>query len=228
MPDFVRSVFPVIAAAFMALVLTSAPLHASGAVLPGSEPGARALLSIGVLRVQQGEGSRGSDSPDSGAATGSAQTTARAQRVGRQIAQEFERATAFCRKLADSAYAVDCIAYEYERIARSLPHSGEYSEVRKVLRDTAKKLRKLARDNQSTVKPEVRLKQGGAKPRATGRNIVPVRRDRLPQVAREAAVIINQGAGLLLRTTGDSDRLRAQYQQIARSMQTGATLLRSL
>lgn len=141
------------------------------------------------------------------------------------VTRALDAATKFCRNLASDEYTIDCLAYEYFEIQRGLPDVGEMAKVKKVLADTSKQLRELARSNKSTTKPPIRVSKGGEK---FDRALIPVATPKLPQLSREAARIVNNGATLIIRASGDSNRKRAQYQQIAKSMQTGAILLRSL
>ena len=143
------------------------------------------------------------------------------------VARAVDAATDFCQRVP-AEYAIDCLAYEYWEIQKRLPDFGEMAEAKQVLKQTASELKQLAASNPSRSKPSARIKSRGPKPRETTRSIVPVDTAKLPELKLEAARIINNGATLLLRATGDSDRKRAQYQQIAQSMQTGAIFLRSL
>jgi len=168
-----------------------------------------------------GAGSDGPSDTRKTTGTGGSIATNSSQSVG----QALEAATKFCQSLPGSDYTIDCLAYEYWEIQKQLPSSGELADVKKVLAQTSKQLRKLATDNQSTSKPPIRVSKGTRK---LNRTLVPVDRTQLPKLSRDAAAIINNGATLLIRASGDSNRKRAQYQQIARSMRTGAIMLRSL
>ena len=148
-----------------------------------------------------------------------------AAKTPQAIGQALHRAAIFCDNLPGTEYAIDCIAYEYWEIQKQLPDYGETSDIKKVLKETSKKLRKLAADNSSPTKRPARVSQGNRK---FSRALIPVDRRKLPALKREAVAIINNGATLLIRASGDSNRKRAQYQQIAKSMQTGAIMLRSL
>ena len=147
------------------------------------------------------------------------------KKTPQEISRALAEATEFCKSLPGDGYLIDCLAYEYWEIQRQLPDFGETAEVKQILKDTSKKLRRLAVDNQSKSHKPLRVTRGGKK---LNRALVAVDPKRLPQLNQQAATIINNGATLLLRASGDSDRKRAQYQQIAKSMQTGAILLRSL
>ena len=174
-----------------------------------------------IQKVNDGYGGGGEGVGVPPKANTSGTATSSPQSVGLAL----QNATRFCNSLPGTEYTVDCLAYEYWEIQKQLPESGEMADVKKVLANTSKQLRKLALDNQSSTKRPVRVTQGN---RRLNRTLVPTESAKLPGLKREAAAIINNGATLIIRASGDSSRKRAQYQQIARSMQTGAIMLRSL
>lgn len=210
---------------------------ACGVAMPSARAGDQPVMlgfpvfvpPINIIPVQEdgGEGGEGSVS-DAGGGVNFAPSSgalSQAANVPQAIGQALRNATKFCSNLPGNEYAIDCLAYEYWEIQKQLPDYGQMAEVKQVLAETSKKLRKLATDNQSRAKRPVRVTKGKRK---FNRTIVPVERAKLPRLSREASAIINNGATLLIRASGDSNRKRAQYQQIARSMQTGAIMLRSL
>jgi len=200
------------------------------ATLAGSQPvmtgGTVFIPDLPIVRIQSTD--EGAGDSQYGGGGGNTFLKVAAFKTGAQVSQAIREAHGFCSRLPSAEYSIDCLAYEYWEIQRRLPDYGELAEAKKVIRDTAAQLKKLAADNRSTIAPAVRISRAGPNPKRTNRDIIPVERSKLPQLSREAAKIVNDGATLLLRATGDSDRLRAQYQQIARSMQTGAIMLRSL
>lgn len=211
-------------AVLLAIGLMSAPSY-------GSASGQLPLIDLpvlapqGILRVQSEEGGQGYSGEGPPKGTLSPPTAASPMNSPVAVMRALRSSTRFCGKLAGESYTIDCLAYEYWEIQRQLPDVGEMAEVKKVLADTSKQLRALANANQSKVKNPIRVSKAGKR---FNRVLVPVQREKLPQLSRDAARIINNGATLLIRASGDSNRKRAQYQQIARSMQTGAILLRSL
>lgn len=143
------------------------------------------------------------------------------------IVNAINEANAFCSSVSQPEYVVDCFAYQYEEIAKSLPTTGDYAEVRQNLADTAQKLEAVAQRSRSVAKPAARL-SGGPSGVTTKRAIIPVETAALPQAREEAAQIIGEAATILLRSTENSDRRRAEFQRIAEAMQSGTILLRSL
>ena len=110
-----------------------------------------------LVQVQE-EGRYGDDGNDFGNddtmedSRTSPSAVAKAARAGKKVADSIEAATQFCRQLPDASYAIDCMAYELWEIQKSLPDSGEFADVKKVIADTSKQLRELAEDNQSRSK----------------------------------------------------------------------------
>lgn len=213
---------------FKALVLLAGvSFGAATAATAGDQPvmlGFPVFVPNSVVVPVQEEGSRG-DYGGGGAGISPASGAPVIANTPRAVGQALERATKFCESLPATEYTIDCLAYEYWEIQKQLPDYGEMSDVKKVLAETSMNLRKLAADNPSPSKRPARVSQGS---RTFNRALVPVDRNKLPALKREAATIINNGATLLIRASGDSNRKRAQYQQIAKSMQTGAIMLRSL
>jgi hypothetical protein len=179
-----------------------------------------------VIRVQSDEGGGRNEQGNEGGGAGPGAPPPLT--TGSGISSALQDLTTLCRNLGDSSYAISCLAAAYEAIANRIPQYGDMAVTRAVLLDTSKKLRMLVSENWDATKPPLRVSTRGNKPLKLNRSLRAVREQSLPKVARQAEVIINNGATVLLRATGDSDRIRAQYQQVARSMQTGAIMLRSL
>lgn len=215
------------AVAFFVLGMTAGSMPASA----GGQPpmfGFPVFVPDDIVRVQSEEGHGYGGGYGGGPQSTSRQSPPTASSPMNSpvaVTRALRSSTLFCGNLPGSEYTIDCLAYEYWEIQRQLPDVGEMAEVKKVLADTSKKLRALAKANQSTTKSPIRVTKQGQR---FNRALVPVQRQNLPKLSRDAATIINNGATLLIRASGDSNRKRAQYQQIARSMQTGAILLRSL
>ncbi|MBY6089206.1 hypothetical protein [Maritimibacter alkaliphilus] len=145
-----------------------------------------------------------------------------------KISNALGRSTSFCNALTVDAYKIDCLAYEYWQISEQLPRTGDYAEVQKTLADTAAKLKALAKANQSSTLPAGRARSTGAEARRTTRALVPVAPERLPQLKEQAAAIVEEAQTVLLRSAGNSERRRAQFQRISAAMETGTILLRAI
>jgi hypothetical protein len=133
----------------------------------------------------------------------------------------------FCARLRDKAYLVDCLAERLEVIAKTMSKSGDYGEARKILLDTAKKMRRLAAANKSPSKPRIRATGTVRNKKITTKPLTPVRQDRVKQVNREAANLLAEAETKLLRSAQASDRRLIAYAQLAKAVGSNKTLLRS-
>ncbi|MBU2980580.1 hypothetical protein KO498_02020 [Lentibacter algarum] len=148
--------------------------------------------------------------------------------VSGAIAIELKEAARFCGKIKGQEYAIDCLAYEYARIAAALPDTGDYAVIKKELEVASTKLSAVVSKNRSKTLPAGRVVQGGPKPRRTARALRPVATEALPAATAEAVKIIEETQTVLIRSTENSTERRRQFQQIVASMDTGTILLRSV
>lgn len=193
---------------------------------------AAAFSGMGVAQSVEGppqfEGVReGGNAPsDSSLATIPSWTPLNAATTGR-IVNALNAATAFCSAKADRAFTLDCMNYEYWKIVETLPESGEYADVRVALEVAATRMSALV-ERHNDKAPAQTLSRTGIEPKVTTRKINPIVSAAIPSAAREAADAIAEAQTVLLRSTGNSDLRRAQFQRIAQAMESGAILLRSL
>ncbi len=144
------------------------------------------------------------------------------------VAAALRQAARFCDLIPERVYLIDCYASELRRIAQDLPPAGDYAKARAALNAAGKEMEALVKANLDPTKPPLRVRSGGARPKSSARRLRAVTPAAAPRVAREAVEIIDRTQTVLLRATGNSDRRRAHYQQIAQSMETGTVMLRSL
>lgn len=145
-----------------------------------------------------------------------------------QIVIELRDAAAFCRGIGKKEYVIDCMAYEYRRIAAALPRHGEYAAVKKNINKAAASFEKIVSSNQSREIQPKRATSGGKKPRRTASKLRAVSTKSLPQAAKMAANVIKETQTVLLRSSENSTERRRQFQQIVSAMDTGTILLRSI
>lgn len=148
--------------------------------------------------------------------------------AAQRISERFAQASTFCASLPQKEYIVDCFAYEYWEIAGELSDDGAEGEVKQVIETAARKLDTVVRRNRTTALPPARARRGGSAPKVTNRPLQPVAPAALPQAAAQAADVIQEAQTVLLRSSENSDRRRAQFQKAVASMETGTILLRSL
>lgn len=148
--------------------------------------------------------------------------------VAERVASQFTQATAFCSNIAQKEYTVDCFAYEYWEISETLSDTGAEGEVKKVIQDTARKLEQVVRQNRTNALPPARARRTGNAPKTTTRRLNPVAPAAVSDAARQAATVIAEAQTILLRSSENSERRRAQFQKVVASMESGTILLRSL
>ncbi|MEM7438926.1 MAG: hypothetical protein AAF393_04950 [Pseudomonadota bacterium] len=137
--------------------------------------------------------------------------------VTSKVTQPLEGAGADCRS-AGSAYLASCLSAAYKKAARAAGSRPDYSDARKILNDTAKKLDALARGNADKSAPKKRGKNGrytAVKPQA------------VRGVNRTALKIVQEAETKLLRSTGSSQARKVHYQRIASAVGSTKKILRS-
>lgn len=139
-----------------------------------------------------------------------------------------EEAANFCRQIPEEVYIIDCYASELKRAARSLPASGDYEEARAALEAASAKIEALVQSNLDTTRRPLSVRTSGARPKSGARKFNAVKPASLAKVKAQSAAIIREAQTVLLRSTGNTDRRRAHYQRISRSLETGTVMLRSL
>lgn len=209
----VKIAFPLVSGCFLLLVLI-------GSISPVSaqdtDDGETSIDSIGFSN-EENEGDEGGD-------FGSRVLRDRDTFV---ITRELGNANEFCGVL-DPAYRVDCLANQYEQIAKSLPNRGDYVPIKTQLISAAEELAALARANQDPVLPVVRPKPKSTSPKAkTTRALVPVSKKRIAAVEKAAVKIIEETQTILLRSAENSRRRKIPYTKIAAAIGSNKVLLRS-
>lgn len=135
---------------------------------------------------------------------------------------------AFCASLADDAYAIDCLAERMEAAAAAMPDTGEYADARAALLQGAARLNALAVNNADPVLPRATARTSGADGVRTSRPLVPVRKEKLAEVAVQAQQIVDETETLLLRSSEASAARKVHYTQIATAVGSNKVLLRSI
>lgn len=130
-------------------------------------------------------------------------------------------------EIIERRYRIDCIRFYFRQIADELPQTGEYAPVREALARAADQLDAIVRQNGDPTAPAVRPRLNG-KPAAP--RLPPIRALRPGtevRAERAAQAVIDEAATVLLRSTENSERRMAHYQQIAMAIRSTKVLLRS-
>lgn len=121
-----------------------------------------------------------------------------------------------------------CLANQYAALAQQLPDGGQYHEMKKIMKDTADKLRALADANLDTTVEPVPVAPVSRDAPAIARQRVPaVRKDNLDETMAAATVILEGASLLLIRSVEESEARYASYQTVATGIDDGMLLLRS-
>ncbi|KIC18950.1 hypothetical protein RA20_13265 [Leisingera sp. ANG-Vp] len=144
-----------------------------------------------------------------------------------EILGSLTAAKAFCRATGDSALQVDCLSERLETAAADIPRGTDYDEVRGVLQDTSDRLKRLARQNRDPGRSRVTVSSSTNPAERTSRPLTPVSAAAQAEVNREAVLILQEAATILLRSAQAAQERQEQYAQIAEAIDSNKVLLRS-
>jgi len=176
-----------------------------------------------IILAQSGE-------PDSKPESAADRLASSAQRVSEKetarIIKRISDSRDFC-YVVPVPFRINCLQTQFDRIARSLPQTGDYAPVRKVLQDASEKLGAVVRGNiDTTVKPIVPvIKNKPDAPRSEA--LVAIKPAAVRKANAAAAAIIAETTTLLLRSTENLERREVSYQEIAQAIDSTKILLRS-
>lgn len=204
----------------------TAPLFAQHEATPGvAVPGVPGLLLPKLIPI-------GSFSPppppdDGGNPIDNNNETKLGLGQAERIATRLEGADILCGAI-QRAYRVDCLANQYERIAKTMPKGGEYKEIRRAFLSAADNLAAIAATNVDTGASRIRprVSSGPIKPKAT-RPLNAVLPSRQSQAEAQAAVVIDQLSTVLLRSGENSAKRQIHFAKIAQAVDSNKVLLRS-
>ncbi len=134
---------------------------------------------------------------------------------------------ALCAKLPQKEYTVDCLGERLAALAATLPDKGDYVEAKKVLDETAQKLRSVAQRNRSTSKPTARVRTTVNKTPVLTAPLTPVKPEAVEASIAEAITILDEAQTKLLRSGANSDRRKVHYQAMAKAVGSNKILLRA-
>lgn len=127
----------------------------------------------------------------------------------------------------DPVYRIDCLRQGIELTLASLPKTGEYAEARKILKKAAGDLKKIVLANADPSGIAVVSPPGINKHFPKQRRYRAVRKERLKVALKQATAVIAEAQTQLLRSSENSERRSAAYQQIAAAVGSTKVLLRS-
>ena len=133
------------------------------------------------------------------------------------------QANAYCGWLG-AEWVADCLADQYDQIARGLPRTAEWNPVRAVMAQAAGQMAEVAR---AAALPGVRPARPdeAGKPTQVGAGRALQRTQ--PRALPAAARLLDETETRLLRSVGGSDQRAAAFRRVAAAVGAGRVLLRS-
>jgi hypothetical protein len=152
----------------------------------------------------------------------SPETTAR---IAAQTRESFE----FCAALVAREYVVDCLSERLAEVARTIPETGDYAEMRQTIEAASERLGEIVERYPSRDLPTGVARSTGAAAVQTTRPLRPVATAAVETAVAEASDVIEETAAALLRTDdlGATAERAAAYEVVSETLETGAALLRS-
>lgn len=127
----------------------------------------------------------------------------------------------------DEVYRIDCLRQGIDMVVTSMPDGGDYSDAKRILRKTSKRLGSIVSKYQDRNAPKL-VAPRNANPRFKKRRTYrAVKQESLPQAMAEANAVVSEAATQLLRSAENSERRYAHYQQISVAVDSTKVLLRS-
>ena len=127
----------------------------------------------------------------------------------------------------DAVYRIDCLRRGIDMIVASLPRNSEYDDVSRILNSASRKLGRIVSRNADPGVPKLEPSPR-ANPRfKRRRSYTAIKRSAVPKAMEQARAVIDEAATKLLRSTENSERRYAHYQDISVAVNSTKTLLRS-
>jgi hypothetical protein len=127
----------------------------------------------------------------------------------------------------DEVYRIDCLRQGIDMVVASLPDNSEYRDVKRILRRASSRLGRIVSTYQDTTAPKLEV-PANANPRfRKRRRYVAIKREAVPQAMARAQNVIDEAATQLLRSSENSERRLAHYQEISVAVDSTKVLLRS-
>jgi hypothetical protein len=127
----------------------------------------------------------------------------------------------------DEVYRVDCLRQGIDMIVASLPDNSEYRDAKRILKKASSRLSRIVSTYQDTAAPKLEV-PADANPRfRKRRRYVAIKREVVPDAMAKAQNVIDEAATQLLRSSENSERRLAHYQEISVAVDSTKVLLRS-
>lgn len=149
------------------------------------------------------------------------------KKEAKDIVKRLNAARALC-GTAVRVFRIDCLADQYDKIAKTLPKEGEFKAIKAAMKKAADDLAAIASANRDTsVKPvKFRINKSGLRARSS-RTIKAIQPARQAQAERQASAVVDQLSTVLLRSGENSGKRQVYFAQIAQAVDSNKVLLRS-
>lgn len=127
----------------------------------------------------------------------------------------------------DQVYRIDCLRQGLDMIVASLPDNSEYRQAKRILRQASNRLGRIVSTYKDPAAPKLEV-PANANPRfKKRRKYTAIRREAVPEAMAKAQQAVTEATTALLRSSENSERRYAHYQQISVAVDSTKVLLRS-
>jgi hypothetical protein len=224
--------FDVAPAAAAILPVTAAPVGANHSDTTPVDPLglARIILAQSVDHPHQPGNNGGGDKGSQDAGRNDGRTIDPETRLNKVTTHKIVLDLASIRKECggyDEVYRVDCLRQGIDMIVATLPDNSEYRDAKRILRQASSRLGRIVSTYQDTTAPKLEV-PANANPRfKKRRRYVAIKHEAVPEAMAKAQNVIDEAATQLLRSSENSERRLAHYQEISVAVDSTKVLLRS-
>jgi hypothetical protein len=127
----------------------------------------------------------------------------------------------------DQVYRIDCLRQGIDMVVASMPDGSEYREAKRILKRASSRLNRIVATYKDTSAPKLEV-PANANPRfKKRRRYTAIKHEAVPKAMTEARAVITEAATALLRSSENSERRYAHYQEISVAVDSTKVLLRS-
>ncbi len=127
----------------------------------------------------------------------------------------------------DEIYRIDCLRQGIDMIVASLPDNSEYRNAKRILGTASRRLSRIVSTYQDPTAPKLEV-PADANPRfPKRRRYTAIRPNAVPEPMAKAQSAVEEAATALLRSSENSARRYAHYQEISVAVDSTKVLLRS-
>lgn len=127
----------------------------------------------------------------------------------------------------DPIYRIDCLRQGIQLTLSRMPKTGEYLQARQILQKAASDLGRIVSDNADPNQPLLMAPKGANPHFKKHRQYTAIKRAKLGVAMKQAQGVIVEAETALLRSSENSERRQAHYQEISIAVGSTKVLLRS-